>query len=74
MEKRSTKLVETMTLLIEIQAQSCRSGMLAIKPMVEQVSDPFLTKGLQMCANGYDSETIKMNLKAEVDSPLPIGI
>ena len=68
MEKRSTKLVETMTLFIKIQAQSCQHGMLSIKPMVEQVSDPFLKTGLQMCVDGYDSETIKTNLKAEVDS------
>ena len=44
MEKRSTKLVETMTLFIKIQAQSCQHGMLSIEPMVEQVSDPFLKK------------------------------
>ena len=57
-----------MTLFIKIQAQSCQHGMLSSKPMVEQVSDPFLKTGLQMCVDGYDSEIIKTNLKAEVDS------
>ena len=28
----------------------------------------FSKKGLQICVDGYDSETIKTNLKAEVDS------
>ena len=66
--KSNIELIETMTLLLKVQIKSCSAGILAIEPMVEKVCDPFLKKGLMMCVNGYDSETINMILKKEVDS------
>jgi chemotaxis protein MotA len=68
MKKHNMELIETMTLLIEMQAQSCRWGIFSIEPMVEEVSEPFLKKGLIMCINGYNSESIRMTLTLEVDS------
>ena len=35
--------------------------------MVEEVCDPFLKKGLMMCVDGYDIESINMILKKEAD-------
>ena len=68
MKKHNMELIETMTLLIEMQAQFCRWGIFSIEPMVEEVSEPFLKKGLIMCINGYNSESIRITLTLEVDS------
>ena len=68
MAKRSIELIETLTLLIEIQFKSCCYGVFGIEPMVEQISEPFLKKSLMMFLYGYNSEGIRMTLTPEVGS------
>ncbi len=60
------QLIETMTLLILVNTQSRRFGVLSIDLMIGQVKEPLLKKGLQMFVNGRNDENIKDVLSAEV--------
>ena len=62
------QLIETMTLLILVNTQSRRFGVLSIDLMIGQVKEPLLKKGLQMFVDGYDAESIKDVLSAEVST------
>jgi len=60
------QLIETMTLLMLVNTQSRRFGVLSIDLMIGQVKEPLLKKGLQMFVNGRNDENIKDVLSAEV--------
>ena len=62
------QLIETMTLLILVNTQSRRFGVLSIDLMIGQVKEPLLKKGLQMFVDGYDAESIKDVLSVEVST------
>ena len=62
------QLIETMTLLMLVNTQSRRFGVLSIDLMIGQVKEPLLKKGLQMFVNGRNDENIKDVLSAEVST------
>ena len=62
------QLIETMTLLMLVNTQSRRFGVLSIDLMIGQVKEPLLKKGLQMFVNGRNDENIKDALSAEVST------
>ena len=62
------QLIETMTLLMLVNTQSRRFGVLSIDLMIGQVKEPLLKKGLQMFVDGYDAESIKDVLSVEVST------
>ena len=66
--KNNTQLFETISLLILIEIQSRQCGVLSVEPMIDQVKEPLLKRGLQMFINGRDAENIKETLQTEVDS------
>ena len=64
--KNNNQLIEIMTLLMLVNTQSRRFGVLSIDLMIGQVKEPLLKKGLQMFVDGYDAESIKDVLSVEV--------
>ena len=44
-----------------------REGILALEPMIKEVDDDFLRKGLQLAVDGLEPETIKEILRTEID-------
>ena len=60
------QLIETMTLLMLVNTQSRRFGVLSIDLIIDQVKEPLLKKGLQMFVNGRDDENIKDVLSVEI--------
>jgi chemotaxis protein MotA len=58
--------IALMKQLIEIGAAARRGGILSIEPMLEELDEEFLRKGLQMAVDGRDAETIRANLNGEV--------
>ena len=66
--KNHDQLIETMTLLMLVNTQSRRFGVLSIDLMIGQVKEPLLKKGLQMFVNGRNDENIKDVLSAEVST------
>ena len=66
--KNNAQLIEKMTLLILVNTQCLQCGVLSIDLMIGQVKEPLLKKGLQMFVDGYDAESIKDVLSAEVST------
>ena len=57
--KNHDQLIETMTLLMLVNTQSRRFGVLSIDLIIDQVKEPLLKKGLQMFVNGRDDRNIR---------------
>ena len=66
--KNHDQLIETMTSLMLIHYQCHQHGCLCIQTVTDQVKEPLLKKGLQMFVDGYDAESIKDVLSAEVST------
>ena len=58
--------IDLMKQLIEIGAAARRGGILSIEPMLAEIDEEFLSKGLQMAVDGRDAETIRTSLNGEV--------
>ena len=58
--------INVMKQLIEIGAAARRGGILSIEPMLAEIDEEFLSKGLQMAVDGRDAETIRTSLNGEV--------
>ena len=66
--KNNNQLIEIMTLLMLVNTQSRRFGVLSIDLIIDQVEEPLLKKGLQMFVNGRDDRNIRDTLSTEVDT------
>ena len=66
--KNNNQLIEIMTLLMLVNTQSRRFGVLSIDLIIDQVKEPLLKKGLQMFVNGRDDRNIRDTLSTEVDT------
>ena len=62
------QLIEIMTLLMLVNTQSRRFGVLSIDLIIDQVKEPLLKKGLQMFVNGRDDRNIRDTLSVEIGS------
>ena len=58
--------IDLMKRLIEIGAAARRGGILSIEPMLAELDEEFLSKGLQMAVDGRDADTIRTSLNGEV--------
>lgn len=45
-----------------------RDGILALEGVMEQISDPFLNRGIQLAVDGNDPDAISETLETEIDS------
>lgn len=45
-----------------------RGGLLALEPVIDDVEDPFVRKGLQMLVDGAEPETLRETLQVEIDA------
>ena len=66
--KNNNRLIEIMTLLMLVNTQSRRFGVLSIDLIIDQVKEPLLKKGLQMFVNGRDDRNIRDTLSVEIGS------
>ena len=66
--KNNAQLIETITLLMLVNTQSRRFGVLSIDLIIDQVKEPLLKKGLQMLVNGRDDRNIRDTLSVEIGS------
>ena len=66
--KNNNQLIEIMTLLMLVNTQSRRFGVLSIALIIDQVKEPLLKKGLQMFVNGRDDRNIRDTLSVEIGS------
>jgi len=51
--------------MVEWSTLSRKQGLLALEPLLEQQTDPFLRKGLQMVVDGVDPNTLRQMLEIE---------
>lgn len=54
--------------LVEIAKKARINGLLSLEADLEELSDPFLRKGLQMLVDGVDPEEVSNQLEASLDS------
>ena len=66
MEPEVPSPIDLMKQLIEIGAAARRGGILSIEPMLAEIDEEFLSKGLQMAVDGRDADTIRTSLNGEV--------
>jgi chemotaxis protein MotA len=45
-----------------------KGGLLALEPMIDEIADPFVKKGLQMLVDGAEPETLRETLQLEIDA------
>ncbi|MEO1767591.1 flagellar motor protein [Thiobacter aerophilum] len=45
-----------------------KGGLLALEPLIDDVTDPFTKKGLQMLVDGAEPETLRDTLQVEIDA------
>ena len=58
---------ETLQQFIEWSSIARKQGLLGLEPLLEQVSDDFLRKGLQMLVDGGEPDEIRAVLEVELD-------
>lgn len=54
--------------MMEWSTISRKQGLLALEPILDEISDPFLRKGLQMVVDGVEPETMRQMLEIEADA------
>jgi len=45
-----------------------KGGLLALEPVIDEIADPFVKKGLQMLVDGAEPETLRETLQLEIDA------
>ena len=64
--KNATKgIIEDMVRYGEIAR---RDGILALEGVMDQITDPFMARGIQLAVDGNDPEMIEQTLESEMDS------
>lgn len=58
---------EVIERIVDYAAQSRRDGVLALESAIENESDPFLRRGLQLVVDGQDMEAIEQILEVEIE-------
>lgn len=56
------------TRMVEWSTISRKQGLLALEPVLDQLPDPFLRKGLQMVVDGVEPETMRQMLEIEAQA------
>lgn len=59
---------EAIEVLVKLSERARKDGLLALEDEAKTVEDPFLKRGLQMCADSMDPEDVRTILEAEVDT------
>lgn len=54
--------------MVEWSTTSRKQGLLALEPMLDDVADPFLRKGLQMVVDGVEPDTMRQVLEIEAQA------
>ncbi len=57
---------ELMSRLVEMSQKARREGLLALEPMLEEITDPFLKSGLSMSIDGLDPELVSDVLALDI--------
>jgi len=53
--------------VVSLSETARRDGILALEPLIPQVNDPFLARGLQMAVDGNDPEAISGTMRNELE-------
>jgi chemotaxis protein MotA len=65
---REIPVHDTIKKLVEYAELARREGMLSLEKVVQQQTDPFLRKGLQLAVDGADAEMIETTLQIEIEA------
>lgn len=65
---RPYETAELVDVIVRLSRIARREGLLALEPRLDEVSEPFLKKGLQMVVDGYSADNITDLLEAEMAS------
>lgn len=65
--KAVAESTEVVTKLVEFGDVARREGLLALEGRLDEVSDPFLRKGLEMAVDGTDPEVLREMLEIDID-------
>lgn len=63
---RKQELRAVMDALVAMSETARRDGVLALEPMIPQIRDPYLARGLQLAVDGTDLEAIESTLSSEI--------
>jgi chemotaxis protein MotA len=61
-KERKTDKYQTIEQLVEWSTKARKEGLLALESVIEEISDPFIKKGLMMVVDGVEPESLKMVL------------
>lgn len=59
---------EAIEVLVKLSERARKDGLLALEDEAKTVADPFLKRGLQMCADSMDPEDVRLILESEIES------
>lgn len=65
---RETSLTSALLQMVEFAAVARKDGVLALEARLEEVTEPFLAKGLRMVIDGQDHEGVESSLRLELFS------
>lgn len=65
---KKESLLELVTDMVKYGEIARRDGILALEGIMEQITDPFLNRGIQLAVDGNDPEVISETLATEIDS------
>lgn len=65
---RDVPIHDTIRKLVEYAEMARREGMLSLEKVIQQQTDPFLKKGLQLAVDGADAEMIEQALNIEIEA------
>lgn len=57
---------EIIEMIVDIASQARREGLLSLEQRIEEISDPFIRKGLQLIVDGQDEEFVREYLEMDI--------
>jgi chemotaxis protein MotA len=65
-KQRKTNKFEIIEQLVDWSTKARKEGLLALESVIEEITDPFIKKGLMMVVDGFEPESLKMVLGLKI--------
>ncbi len=65
-QRQEYDIREIIDLITDVASQARREGLLSLEQRIEEISDPFIRKGLQLIVDGQDEEFVREYLEMDI--------
>ncbi|NLJ72396.1 MAG: flagellar motor stator protein MotA [Syntrophomonadaceae bacterium] len=65
-ERQVYDIREIIDMIVDIASQARREGLLSLEQRIDEISDPFIRKGLQLIVDGQDEEFVREYMEMDI--------